>query len=248
MSAPAALPVMPALEPFEPRRAQGANCKVDRKAEATSRRQIDEVNAASHGVSTAAVLYDSQASQPNDSVNGTYFASAQDCAAAGHYDSKTCSTAYAEAVRQHEATAPRYGSVADCEADFGAGRCMTLPPLPGATGAGATSVIVPAMIGMVVGGGIGSLIAPSVLPVYRSCAPEPGHQPCDTPGSNGSGPYGGHGYIGGHWYTGGGYTVNQGSGTNVSVSRGAFSSPGTGVTLARGGFGARAAFFGMHGG
>jgi diguanylate cyclase len=54
MSAPAAWPVMPALGALEPRRAKGAACKVDRKAEATSRRQMDEVNARADGLPAAA--------------------------------------------------------------------------------------------------------------------------------------------------------------------------------------------------
>jgi diguanylate cyclase len=46
---------MPALEPLEPRRRREFQGKVDRKAEATSRRQIDEVNTRPHGVPTPAV-------------------------------------------------------------------------------------------------------------------------------------------------------------------------------------------------
>ena len=50
------------------------------------------------------------------------FESVQQCTEAG-FDTATCETSYAEAQAQDAQVAPKYESKADCEEDFGPGKC-----------------------------------------------------------------------------------------------------------------------------
>jgi len=165
-------------------------------------------------------------------VSGQLYTDADACSADARYTRDQCLTAFVSASATHEETAPRYATAADCEADFPGTRCEPLHQ----TVAGAAPAFIPAMAGVVLAAGaVGALTAaPAALPVYRTCPP--GTDPRTCGASVGSGG------VGGAYYTSGGYRVSsRGPGGGVSVARASFTArPGT-ATLARGGFGARAA-------
>jgi uncharacterized protein YgiB involved in biofilm formation len=178
------------------------------------------------GVGAVALLaYDYLGPSASADVGGNLFSSIDQCAASGQYDRRQCTMAFNAATEAHEHSAPRYASQADCEAEFSTSACHSLPaavPIAGAAG-----VFVPSMAGFVIGSGISAALA---TPVYQTCPRTPGTQDCRS--SSGSG-----------FYTGSGFRVfRSASGSSATVSRAAFSAPGSvsSPTLSRGGFGARA--------
>ena len=174
-------------------------------------------------------------------VTGQLYTDADSCSADARYSRDECLTAFVNASEQHQQTAPRYASKADCEADFAGSACEPLHQ----TVAGAAPSFIPVMAGVVIAAGVASAAgaaaaaaAPTTMPVYRSCQPATDQRACRS-----SSYWGG----GGAYYTGGGYRVRSGgSGATVSVARASFTARPSTVTLSRGGFGARAAAFG-HG-
>ena len=75
-----------------------------------------------------------------------------------------CQKSFKEARDQHAAVAPKYSSLADCQADFGAEKCEKSPYRTSSGG----SVFMPMMMGYMMGsmlGGRGSMIS---QPLYRS--------------------------------------------------------------------------------
>src|SRR5579883_1778856 len=85
----------------------------------------------------------------NDAVAADLFTSPQECAASGRYDRTQCDNAYAEAARLNQQSAPRYNSLADCEADFSPGACDRVPPASAVSTAPAATLFPPARPGSV---------------------------------------------------------------------------------------------------
>lgn len=194
------------------------------------------------GAGTGILLLDLRSTDSDDTVDGNLFTSVDQCAASGRYDRAACSDAFADAQRQRAGTAPRYASLADCEAEFARGGCTSLAPSTGAATSTAGAIFIPAMAGVLIGSGVAGLLKPNVAPAYQTCSPDPGRQDCRGM-SAGSGTSAGIG----HYYSGTGYRLWSNGGSSVSASRAAFSGSSATTTLARGGFGARAAAVGGHG-
>ncbi len=94
------------------------------------------------------------------------FKSVDECAQYDGQDLERCRTGWEEASREHIRTAPKYTSVADCQADFGEGQCEQAPVQTTSGG----SVFMPMMMGYMMGsmlsGGGYSRVA--TQPLYRS--------------------------------------------------------------------------------
>lgn len=88
------------------------------------------------------------------------FKSLSECVRSGVYSEAQCNAAANKARAEHPKVAPKYKSVADCEADFGAGKCETAPYRT----SGGGSVWMPLLVGYMLarGTGFGS------QPLYRS--------------------------------------------------------------------------------
>lgn len=183
------------------------------------------------GAGTGLQLVHAHTSAPDNAVSGNLFTNANSCIASGKYSVETCNHAFDDARQKYQQTAPRYLDRAACEADFAAGGCASLPQSDGAAASAAGTKWAPIMAGALLATGATAAFAPSALPVYQPCSTDPNRQDCRTQsGGSGSGAY----------YTSSGYRVSS-RGTSAWVSRGAFSGNSSAVTLARGGFGARAA-------
>jgi len=176
-------------------------------------------------------------------INGQLYKDTDACAADGRYTRDECISAFVNASEQHQQSAPRYATKEDCEADFAGSTCQPLHQ----TVADATPAFIPAMAGVVIAAGaagiVGSALAatPAAVPVYRTCPP--GTNPYYCRSSSYSG--------GWFFYSGGGYRVSYAgnASSGVSLARASFGSSHSTGTLARGGFGARAAAHGGgHGG
>ncbi len=89
------------------------------------------------------------------------FKTVQQCIDSGVYSKSLCEQAAAKAKADHPKVAPKYRSVADCEADFGAGKCENAPYRTSTGG----SVWMPLLVGYMMGrgGGFGA-----TQPLYRS--------------------------------------------------------------------------------
>jgi len=64
------------------------------------------------------------------------FQNADDCSAANPGKSAECTTAYNNAVKEAERTAPKYATREDCVAEFGEGQCQQAPAQAGMAPAG----------------------------------------------------------------------------------------------------------------
>ena len=157
------------------------------------------------------------------------------CVAAGN-EAAQCETALGAAQEQHQQVAPRYASQEDCEAEFGASQCTPAPAnavlaADGAApaqqaqagfGGGFMPIMAGYMMGRMMSGG-GAM----AQPLYRPAATAPGAA---------SG-----------WHTAAGAPVARGTGVTTvprAMTQAATAQSGT---IARGGFGARAAQFGGGG-
>jgi uncharacterized protein YgiB involved in biofilm formation len=168
----------------------------------------------------------------DDSVSAAAYENVQQCAADGK-SREACERAFAQASEEHQKSAPHYARREDCEAEFGSGACTTLPGTPGSS---AGSFFVPAMAGFLLANALNSGYA--AQPLYRPCS-----DPTD-PRCRGSSFAGGSGSSGGRgFFTSTGERVATGAGS-TEVGRSAFTGHGSAATLARGGFGARAASMG----
>ena len=167
-----------------------------------------------------------------DSVSASAYESVDQCSASGP-SRDACERAFDAARAEHVRASPRYTKREDCEAEFGADGCLSLPqPASADAGPSAAAVFVPAMAGFLLANAATSGLSPQ--PLYRAC-PDNSDPQCRT-GSSGGGSSGGSG----RWfYTASGDRVAPSSG-RVSVSRAAFTNHAPATTLARGGFGARA--------
>lgn len=184
------------------------------------------------GVSAVAALSLSDA----DSVSAGAYESIDQCTAASGQPRDACERAFNQAKAEHMRASPRYATREDCEAEFGSDGCSTMPPGEGAA-PGAAALFVPAMAGFLLANAATSALSPQ--PLYRACPPGSNDPQCRNGNSSSGGGYSGGG--GGRWfYTASGDRVAPSSGP-VSVSRAAFTNHAPATTLARGGFGARAA-------
>lgn len=186
------------------------------------------------------------------------FQTVDECVESGFFTKDECSQAIAEAQREHPKVAPKYATKADCEADFGVGKCEAPPAAAGGTGAATTtptttagttaattssggdsgSFWMPLMMGYMVGQVVNNMGQRS-QPLYR---PNVGYQD-DNRSYGGSG--GRYTYSAGSWRTAGNVEVSRGTGvTTVGSSTFRSSTPST-TTISRGGFGARASSVGV---
>jgi len=97
-------------------------------------------------------------------VDALVFDSLEQCVADPSMTRARCEKTYKEARSQHAAVAPKYSSQADCQADFGVGRCEQAPYRTSSGG----SIFMPLMMGYMMGsliGGRGSIVS---QPLYRS--------------------------------------------------------------------------------
>jgi len=75
-----------------------------------------------------------------------------------------CESSFKEARGQHAAVAPKYTTEADCQADFGAGKCEKAPYQTSTGG----SVFMPLMMGYMMGSMLGGRGGGVSQPLYRS--------------------------------------------------------------------------------
>lgn len=157
--------------------------------------------------------------------DGAVFASKEQCASAGTIDKADCEKGWNEAQKDHEASAPHYGTMADCEKVYGAGKCTT----PTTTAAGsAAGYVIPAMMGYMIGrswSGAGCRAAP----LYRR-PNDPKDQYLFTAGTCAA--YGSSGSSGGssRGTYGGGSSGYRSTYTRATTTRGGFGSAGRGFS------------------
>ncbi len=77
--------------------------------------------------------------------NALVYADPSECASSGFNTAEQCQADYAEAKALHPLTAPKYESKADCETEFGAGKCEAAPASSGG------SFFMPMMMGYMMG-------------------------------------------------------------------------------------------------
>jgi uncharacterized protein YgiB involved in biofilm formation len=191
------------------------------------------------GAGLTAVVALSYCNDASDAVAAGAFENVDQCAASGKYTRDACQQAAADAAKEHLQSAPRFAKREDCEAEFGANACATLPGAAAQPGVSASSVFVPVMAGFLLANAVGSYRA---QPLYRPCdggAANPDPQ-CRRASGFWSGGNSGSSSGGRSFYTSSGTRIGQSTG-EVSVERSTFSSRGSSATLSRGGFGARAA-------
>jgi uncharacterized protein YgiB involved in biofilm formation len=173
----------------------------------------------------------------DDAVAAAAFEDVGQCTASGR-PRDACERAFAQARDEHQRSAPHYAMREDCEAEFGSYACTALPAQGGATGPSAASIFVPAMAGFLLANAAGASY--SAQPLYRPCtdAGDPRCRPSSGTWNGGSSG------TGGRWFfTASGERISSSPGA-VEVGRSAFTGKGSATTLARGGFGARAASMG----
>jgi uncharacterized protein YgiB involved in biofilm formation len=100
----------------------------------------------------------------DDKVDAAVFDSLEQCIADPSTTRERCEKSYGEARSQHAAVAPKYSSAADCQADFGAGRCEQAPYRSTSGG----SIFMPLMMGYMMGSLIGGRSSMGAQPLYRS--------------------------------------------------------------------------------
>ena len=99
-------------------------------------------------------------------VDAAVYESLQQCINDPDVSREQCEQNYKEARSQHAAVAPKYTSQADCQADFGAGRCEQAPYRSSSGG----SIFMPLMMGYMMGSMIGGRRSMMSQPLYRSAA------------------------------------------------------------------------------
>lgn len=156
------------------------------------------------------------------------------CIAAGN-PAAQCETALQAAQEQHQQVAPRYATQQDCEAEFGASQCTPAP----AAGAPAEEGAAPQVAQAGFGGGFMPLMAGYMMGRMMSGGGAM-TQPLYRPAATAAG-------AGGAFHTAAGAPVARGAGF-ATVPRSVAQAPAArSGTIARGGFGARAARFGGGG-
>ncbi len=97
-------------------------------------------------------------------IDAAVFNSLQQCVDDPGIPRGECEQNYKEAQSQHAAVAPKYTSQADCQADFGDGRCEQAPYQSSSGG----SIFMPLMMGYMMGSMIGGRRSMASQPLYRS--------------------------------------------------------------------------------
>ncbi|MBL8300578.1 MAG: DUF1190 domain-containing protein [Rhodanobacteraceae bacterium] len=144
-----------------------------------------------------------------------------ECVAGARLTEDQCKAAFDNAKNEHQRVAPRYTSQADCETDFGAGKCQSI-----SQGAGAGMQFIPLMAAYALGYYAGRPNYYQSQPLYYSYT---------SFGSSG-------GYV-----NSGGNQISRSTGTAM-VSRSAMETPTRAVTMSRSGFGSSASAKGGWGG
>ncbi|HAT43260.1 MAG TPA: hypothetical protein DCS87_16240 [Rheinheimera sp.] len=102
------------------------------------------------------------------STEAAVFDTPEQCAQ--QFDREQCEADYKKAQAMHETVAPRYQTLAQCEADFGAGQCQAPQPTQQQQST-SSSFFMPLMMGYLAGqmfnGGNNSRMSPA-QPLYRS--------------------------------------------------------------------------------
>jgi len=97
-------------------------------------------------------------------VDAAVFDSLKQCIDDPGMTRERCEKTYSDARGQHAAVAPKYSSQADCQADFGAGKCEQAPYRT----SGGSSIFMPLMMGYMMGSFIGGRSSMTSQPLYRS--------------------------------------------------------------------------------
>ncbi|HJO56851.1 MAG TPA: DUF1190 domain-containing protein [Nitrospinaceae bacterium] len=97
-------------------------------------------------------------------VDASIFKSVEQCKSDPLTTSDQCESRFKEAQSQHVAVAPKYASEADCQADFGVGKCEVAPYKTSSGG----SVFMPLMMGYMMGSMIGGRGSMMSQPLYRA--------------------------------------------------------------------------------
>ena len=97
-------------------------------------------------------------------VDAAVFETLKQCYDDPSMNQDRCKIDYKEAKDQHAAVAPKYTSEADCQADFGSGKCEKAPYQTSSGG----SVFMPLMMGYMMGSMLGGRRSMMSQPLYRS--------------------------------------------------------------------------------
>ena len=97
-------------------------------------------------------------------VEASVYESLEQCKKDSVMSADQCEISFKEARGQHAAVAPKFASQADCQADFGAGKCEQAPYRTSSGG----SVFMPIMMGYMMGSLIGGRRSMISQPLYRS--------------------------------------------------------------------------------
>ena len=92
------------------------------------------------------------------------FENLEQCVAEDGFGLEACEANLKKAEAEHIRVAPKYTSIADCEADFGAEKCETAPQQTQSGG----SVFMPLMMGYMMGNLLSGGSRASTQPLYRS--------------------------------------------------------------------------------
>jgi uncharacterized protein YgiB involved in biofilm formation len=92
------------------------------------------------------------------------FENAEQCATQEGFNIDACEANMKQAEQEHIRAAPKYTSVSDCEADFGAGQCEDAPQRTSTGG----SVFMPLMMGYMMGNMMAGRSGVATQPLYRS--------------------------------------------------------------------------------
>ena len=109
-------------------------------------------------------------------VDAAVFNSLQQCINDPGMLREQCEKSYADARSQHASVAPKYTSVQDCQADFGAGRCEQSPYRTSRGG----SVFMPLMMGYMMGSMMGGRGFSNSQPLYRSTSDPKNYRTADN--------------------------------------------------------------------
>lgn len=92
------------------------------------------------------------------------YTSADQCIADKQFSEAECTKAFDTAKEEHKKVAPKYAAKADCEADFGVGKCEESPYR---TSSG-TSTFMPLLVGYMLGRSLAGQPAFTPQPLYRT--------------------------------------------------------------------------------
>ncbi|MBT3536595.1 MAG: DUF1190 domain-containing protein [Rhodospirillaceae bacterium] len=109
-------------------------------------------------------------------VDTAIFDSLQQCINEPGMLREDCEKSQAEARSQHTAVAPKYTSVQDCQADFGAGRCEQAPYRSSTGG----SIFMPLMMGYMMGSMLNGRRMGGSQPLYRSASDPKSYRTADN--------------------------------------------------------------------